>query len=81
MQQMEDWKMCCTVMPCWETEGTKLKKLTLVPVELPIDGLKADWGLPRFSKDERIFEMLNELCPPYGVTVEMNEDGTIECKW
>lgn len=41
----------------------------------------AEWGLPRFSKDERIFEMLNELCPPYGVTVEMNEDGTLECKW
>ena len=42
---------------------------------------KAEWGLPRFSRDERIFEMLNELCPPYDVSVEMNEDGTIECKW
>ena len=73
--------MCRAIMPCWETEGTKLTKLTLVPVELPMDCIKAEWGLPRFSKDERIFEMLNELCPPYGVTVEMNEDGTLECKW
>ena len=78
---MTDWKMSRTVIPCWETEGTKLTKLTLVPVEMPMEGNKAEWGLPRFSKDPRILELLQRICQPYGTSLTLTENGLIECKW
>ena len=78
---MEDKKMFTAVIPCWETEGTKLKKLTLMPVEMKMDGHKSDRGLPRRSHDKEIFERLAKMSEPYGVKMELDADGLIVCTW
>lgn len=78
---MEDRKMFITAIPLWETEGTKLKKLTLMPVEMKMDGHKSDWGLPRRSYDPEIYKYLAEMSEPYGVKMTLEEDGLISCRW
>ena len=78
---MADKKMFRAVIPCWETEGTRLKKLTLMPIEMKMEGNKAEQGLPRRSDNKEIFEYLKEMCEPYGTKLKITEDGLYECEW
>lgn len=78
---MTDWRMSHTVIPYWETEGTKLKKLVLMPIEMPMDGNMAEWGLPRRSNNLKIFEYLREMCLPYGTSIQLTENGLMMCQW
>lgn len=78
---MTDKRMFRAVIPCWETDGTKLTKLTLLPIELTMDGNKSEIGLPHRSNDPEIGEYLANMCAPYGVKVTPNKDGTLQCRW
>ena len=78
---MEDRRMFLSVIPCWETEGTKLKKLTLMPVELCMKGNKSQTGLPRRSRSSEIMAYLAKMCGPYGTKFEADADGLIHCTW
>lgn len=78
---MTDKRMFRAVIPCWETEQGKLKKLTLLPVELTMDGHKSEIGLPHRSSDLEICNYLAKMCAPYGTTITQNPDGTLSCTW
>lgn len=78
---MTDKRMFRAVIPCWETEQGKLKKLTLLPVELTMDGHKSEIGLPHSSNDPEICKCLAKMCAPYGTTITQNPDGTLSCTW
>ncbi|MBR5783388.1 MAG: CapA family protein [Clostridia bacterium] len=78
---MTDLRMFLSVIPCWETEGTKLKKLTLMPIEMKMTGHKSEIGLPRRSYDPNIAAYLAEMCEPYGTKISFGEDGLITCEW
>lgn len=78
---MEDPRMYRTVIASWETEGTKLKKITLMPVEMKMDGHRSEQGLPRKCDSEKIFDYLNDMCKPYGTTIVREENGLLSCVW
>lgn len=78
---MTDKRMFRSVIPYWETEGTKLTKLTLMPVEMKMDGHKSELGLPRKSDNPEIYEYLSKICQPYGTKIERNNDGILTCMW
>ena len=78
---MTDPRMFRSVIPLWETEGTKLMRMTLMPVEMKMDGHKAENGLPRRSYNPEIAEYLAKMCEPYGTKLTLREDGLIDCKW
>ena len=78
---MEDPRMNLTVLPIWESEAGKLKRLRLVPVELSMRGNKSEIGLPRIGGAEKIVEYLGEMSRPYGVTLKIAEDGLIDVAW
>ena len=78
---MEDRRMYTSVVPLWETEGTKLKSMTLMPIEMMMDGTKAEQGLPRPGAGEEICAYLAGMCEPYGTKVTLREDGLISVTW
>ena len=78
---MTDKRMFRSVIPCWETEDGKLKKLTLMPIEMSMDGNKSEIGLPRRSYNPEIAEYLREMCEPYGTKIILEDDGLIRCEW
>ena len=78
---MTDWRMSHAVIPYWETEGTKLTKIQLLPIEMVMDGNKAERGLPRRSRDPKLLEYLADMCAPYGTKITQNPDGTYQCTW
>ncbi|MBQ6875010.1 MAG: CapA family protein [Lachnospiraceae bacterium] len=78
---MTDPRMFRAVIPCWETEGTKLTKITLMPIEMKMDGHGSETGLPRFSDNPEIAEYLAKMCEPYGTKIVREEDGTLRCEW
>lgn len=78
---MADPKMFRAVIPCWETEGTKLKKITLMPVEMSMTSHKADQGLPRRVYTSEICDYLAEMCQDYGTKLTMQQDGLISVEW
>lgn len=78
---MTDKKMFRSVIPCWETDGTKLTKLTLMPVEMSMNSHKSDMGLPRRSYDPGIAEYLRKMCEPFGTKITLMDDGMINCEW
>ncbi len=78
---MTDPRMFRAVIPCWETEGTKLTKLTLMPVEMKMDGNKSELGLPRRSYNPEIAEYLKTMCEPYGTEIILEDNGLISCRW
>ena len=78
---MTDKRMFQSVIPYWETEGTKLTKLTLMPIEMCMDGHRSEQGLPRRSFNPEIFEYLAKMCEPYGTKLTLGEDGLIKCEW
>ena len=78
---MTDKRMFRSVIPYWETEGTKLKKIILMPIEMSMDGNKSENGLPRRSYNREIFDYLAKMCEPYGTKLKLLEDGLISCEW
>ncbi len=79
---MEQKKMLETIIPFWETDGeNKLVSLKFMPVELTMKGNKSQIGLPRKAKDLTLVERLAEISKPYGVTMTVEEDGTVTCHW
>ncbi len=78
---MTDKRMFRSVIPYWETDGTKLKKLVLMPIEMDMDSNKSRMGLPRRSYNKEIADYLKEMCEPYGTKITMGDDGLIYCEW
>jgi len=78
---MTDKRMFLSVIPYWETEGKKLKKLTLLPILGNMEGNKSEIGLPRKTSPDEVVKYLGEMSAPYGVTLKAEEDGTISCSW
>lgn len=78
---MTDERMFISVIPYWETEGTRLKTLKLMPIELSRKGNKSETGLPRRSFNPQITEYLRKMCLPYGVEIITENDGLLTCKW
>ncbi len=78
---MTDPRMFRAVIPCWETDGTKLTKITLMPVEMSMDGNKSETGLPRFSDNPEIAEYLAKMCESYGTKITRDSDGMLTCTW
>lgn len=78
---MEDQRMLTAVVPCWETEGTKLKSMTLMPVTLTDKTNKSRHGLPRKAPAEPIAAYLGQMSAPYGTKFSVTEDGLIQCRW
>lgn len=78
---MTDKRMFISVIPYWETEGTKLKKLTLMPIEMQMSGNKSAIGLPRRSTNPEIAEYIKNMCKPYGTKITLEQDGLITCEW
>ena len=78
---MTDKRMFLSVIPYWETEGKKLKKLTLLPILGKMEGNKSEIGLPRKTSPDEVVNYLGEMSKPYGVTLKAEADGTISCSW
>ena len=78
---MTDPKMFLSVIPLWETEGTKLKSIKLMPVELAMNSNKSAIGLPRRADPDKVIKYLGDMSAPYGVKLTATEDGLIECSW
>lgn len=78
---MTDPRMFRAVIPLWETEGTRLRRLTLMPIEMRMDGHKSAIGLPRRSYDPAIADYLAAMCEPYGTRITRSEDGLLLCEW
>ena len=77
---MEDRKMFETVIPYWETENGKLKRLELLPVMGIMDGNQSEIGLPVIAEDDSFMERLAEISKPYGVTMK-KEGNVYVCEW
>lgn len=78
---MEERRMFITMIPYWEAEGGKLKKLRLYPVEAAMKGHKSEIGLPRLATNLDWLPTFAENCTPYGVQLQLAEDGAIDCSW
>ena len=78
---MTDKRMFRSVIPYWETEGTKLTTLTLLPIEMYMDGNKSRQGLPYISSDPEIGKYLADMCVPFGTKITPNANGTLSCTW
>ncbi len=78
---MTDERMFLSVIPCWETAGTRLKAIKLMPIELCMNGHKSETGLPRRSFNPKIAEYLGKMCESFGVKIVPDEDGYLTCKW
>ena len=78
---MTDKRMFISVIPYWETENGKLTKLSLLPIEMKMDGSKAETGLPRISHDGEICRYIAEMSAPFGTEISEGSDGLLNCKW
>ena len=78
---MTDPRMFINVVPLWETEGTKLKTLRLLPLMGSMDGNKSEIGLPRLCDAEKVAAYLGEMSAPYGIKLNVAPDGLIDVEW
>ena len=78
---MTDKRMFTTVIPFWEMEEGKLKKLTLYPVLLAMDGNKSEIGLPRLCTDPALLSDFITRCEAFGTKLVRNDDGSYDCRW
>lgn len=78
---MTDERMFKTVIPLWETEGTKLKSLRLMPVAAMMEGNKSQIGLPRKCAPEEIFDYIKDMSAPYGTKIKIDDNGLLVCEW
>lgn len=67
--RQEMWE---TVIPYWEMEDGKLKKLTLLAVELGFGLPRSRSGWPVPAKDSSILERLAEMSRYYGTAMKIN---------
>ncbi len=74
-----DPKMFEAVVPYWEMQDGRLKKLQLLPVECGYGMSRASAGWPRFAPDKGILERLAVMSAPYGTQMEIR-DGIGEVK-
>ena len=71
-----------TIIPLWESDETgALVSLRLMPVELVMKGNKSEIGLPRKASDLGFIERLREISKPYGIEMNIENDGIVSCKW
>ena len=79
---MTDRRMFLSVLPLWETDKDgKLTSLSLLPIELSMDGHKSEIGLPRVASPAAVIEYLGNMSLSYGVKLTAGEDGLIHCAW
>ena len=78
---MTDPRMFLNVIPLWETEGTKLKSLRLLPLMGQMEGKKCDEGLPRICDAAKVVDYLGKISDSYGVTLTAAPDGLIDVSW
>lgn len=78
---MTDRRMFESVIPYWESEGGKLKSLTLYPVVLSMHGKKSEIGLPRLAKNTEYLDGFIKRCEAFGTKVVKCDDGTLKCTW
>ena len=64
------------VVPYWEAEDGKLRKLKLLPVELGFGKKRSVGGWPAPDAHSGILERLAEMSLPYGTKIEIGSDGT-----
>ncbi|MBQ8808315.1 MAG: CapA family protein [Clostridia bacterium] len=77
---MENKKMFETVIPYWETENGKLKRLELLPVMGCMQGNQSEIGLPMIARDDSFMQHFADICAPYGITMT-KENEVYVCKW
>ncbi len=77
---MTDKRMFLSALPIWETEGTRLKSLKLLPIKLSMDGNKSEIGLPRICDADEILSYISTMSAPYGTRFEKTADGLIEVR-
>ena len=78
---MEDRKMMETIIPLWETREGKVTAMSFMPIELGMKGLKCDEGLPRQAKNYDLVDRLAEISKPFGIKMNIENNGIITCKW
>jgi len=76
---MTDKRMFTSVIPVWETEKGKLKKLTLYPILLSMDGNKSEIGLPSLCTDPQLLADFKVRCEAFGTRLTQNPDGSYDC--
>ena len=64
------------IVPYWEAEDGKLRKLKLLPVELGFGKKRSVGGWPAPDAHSGILERLAEMSLPYGTKIEIGSDGT-----
>ncbi len=78
---MEDKKMMEAVIPLWETKDKRITSLSLMPVELMMGGNKSEIGLPRKAENFEMIDRLYEMSKVFGIKMQIEKDGTVNCKW
>lgn len=79
---MEDKKMMEAVVPLWETDDEgNMTSLRLLPVELGMKCKKSLEGLPSKAKNLDLVKRLADMSAPYGVSMQVEGDGTVTCSW
>ena len=72
---LTDKRMMEAVIPYFEMEDGKLKKLELLPIELGFGEPRYRLGNPRVCKDRGIIERYAEMSESYGTKIMVNDDG------
>ncbi len=67
-----------TVVPHCQYEDGKLKKITLLPVELGFGSARSMGGLPRIQRHASFIRRLIEMSEPFGTRICETEDGLAE---
>ncbi len=75
---MTDPRMFISVIPRWECEAGKLKRLELLPIVGRMSGNKSEIGLPRRADPAVVYDYLAKMCEPYGTRLAIRGDGIIE---
>ena len=78
---MTDERMFLSVMPLWETDGTRMTSLKLLPILSPMTGKKSEVGLPRVCAPEKVIDYLGKMSAPYGTRLKACADGLIDVEW
>ena len=78
---MEEQRMLNAVIPFWETENKKIKRLTLLPTTIIRHGKDTEIGLPRKSDDTAFMDDFARLSEPFGVKIKPSGRGLYTCEW
>ena len=72
---LTDRRMMEAVIPYFEMEDGKCKKIELFPIELGFGEPRYRLGNPRFAPDRGILERYAAMSKPWGTEITVNEDG------